>query len=46
MVPDGPAVAPAWEADAVFDKDDDNAEVYARTAAPVVQAVLRGVTAR
>ena len=41
--PDGPSVAPAWEADAVFDKDDDNAEVYSRTAAPVVQAVLRGV---
>ena len=41
--PDGPSVAPAWEADAVFDKDDDNAEVYSRTAAPVVQAVRRGV---
>jgi centromeric protein E len=41
--PHEPTASPAWEADAVFDKDDDNAEVYRRTAAPVVDAVLRGV---
>ena len=38
-----PTAAPAWEADAVFDADDDNAAVYARTAKSVVDAVLRGV---
>ena len=38
-----PSVAPAWEADAVFDENDDNAAVYARTAKSVVDAVLRGV---
>ena len=38
-----PTAAPAWEADAVFDRDDDNAAVYRRTAKSVVDAVLRGV---
>ena len=38
-----PTAAPAWEADAVFDRDDDNAAVYGRTAKSVVDAVLRGV---
>ena len=38
-----PTAAPAWEADAVFDENDDNAAVYARTAKSVVDAVLRGV---
>jgi centromeric protein E len=37
------AAAPAWEADAVFDGDADNATVYAKCAAPVVRAVLRGI---
>ena len=49
MVPQGDrardpnAAAPAWEADAVFDGDADNATVYAKCAAPVVRAVLRGI---
>jgi hypothetical protein len=39
----GNGASPAWEADAVFDYNDDNAEVYSRTAAPVVAAVLSGI---
>ena len=41
-LPEG-APAAAWEADAVFDHTDGNLDVYARAAAPVVAAVLRGV---